>query len=86
MRDLARELVDITKLYRFDIDLKSKTTMYTAAGELESLKKARTLVAEQAEDEGLWFIAETAPEAYLQQELRRLHKIIESDEKIGDMV
>jgi hypothetical protein len=35
------------------------------------------LVNEQAEDEGLWFKPETAPEAYLQQELRRLHKIIE---------
>jgi hypothetical protein len=35
------------------------------------------LVAEQAEDEGLWFIAQTAAEAYLQQELRRLHAAIE---------
>ena len=31
----------------------------------------------QAEDEGLWFVAVTAAEAYLQQELRRLHEIIE---------
>ena len=37
----------------------------------------KDMVAEQAEDEGLWFKAETAPEAYLQQELRKLHKIIE---------
>ena len=35
------------------------------------------LVNEQAEDEGLWFVAVTAPEAYLQQELRRLHAAIE---------
>lgn len=35
------------------------------------------LVSEQAADDGLWFIAETAPEAYLQQELRRLHASIE---------
>ena len=35
------------------------------------------LVAEQAEDEGLWFIAETAPEAYVQGALRRLHTAIE---------
>ncbi len=33
----------------------------------------QTIVNEQAEDEGLWFHAITAPEAYLQQELRRLH-------------
>ena len=30
------------------------------------------LVNEQAEDEALWFEAQTMPEAYLQQELRRL--------------
>jgi hypothetical protein len=35
------------------------------------------LVNEQAEDEGLWFEAQTMPEAYLQQELRRLHEVIE---------
>lgn len=38
----------------------------------------KACVAEQAEDDGLWFIAQTAPEAYLQQELRRLHSLIEN--------
>jgi hypothetical protein len=38
----------------------------------------RDLVEKQAEDEGLWFEAETAPEAYLQQELRRLHAAVEA--------
>lgn len=37
----------------------------------------KKLVAEQAEDDGLWFRAETAAEAYLQQELRKLHETIE---------
>lgn len=37
----------------------------------------KKLVAEQAEDDGLWFRAETAAEAYLQQELRKLHEAIE---------
>jgi hypothetical protein len=32
---------------------------------------------EQAQDDGIWFIPETAAEAYLQQELRRLHALIE---------
>ena len=41
------------------------------------LAGAQTVVDEQAEDEGLWFIAATAPEAYLQQELRRLHAAID---------
>jgi len=38
------------------------------------------LVNKQAEDDGLWFDAQTAPEAYLQQELRRLHAVIERGE------
>jgi len=41
----------------------------------------RDVVDEQAEDEGLWFIAMTAPEAYLQQELRRLHAAVESSQE-----
>ena len=35
------------------------------------------LIDKQAEDEGLWFVAQTASEAYLQQELRRLHVVCE---------
>ena len=35
------------------------------------------VVNRQAEDEGLWFIAQTAPEAYLQRALRELHAAIE---------
>ncbi len=45
-------------------------------GELEA---AKSVAAEQAEDEGLWFVAETAPEAYLQQALRRLHAAVEGE-------
>jgi|GEM_PF-2042633 len=41
------------------------------------LIKIKALVNEQAEDEGLWFRAETAPEAYLQNHLRVLHGVIE---------
>lgn len=41
------------------------------------------LVDNQAEDEGLWFEAETASEAYLQQELRCLHMAIEDLEPDG---
>ena len=43
------------------------------------LANIQRCVDEQAEDEGLWFQAATAPEAYLQQELRVLHGIIEAD-------
>lgn len=42
----------------------------------------RECVNQQVEDEGLWFEAETAPEAYLQQELRRLHNVVEADHRL----
>lgn len=44
------------------------------------LPALQSLVDQQAEDEGLWFVAQTAAEAYLQQELRRLHAAIEGRE------
>ncbi len=44
---------------------------------IERLCGIALVVKEQAEDEGLWFIAKTAPEAYLQKALRRLHEVIE---------
>jgi hypothetical protein len=47
-----------------------------AEARLETIRK---LVDEQAEDDGLWFVAEHAPEAYLQQELRKLHALIEEN-------
>ena len=43
------------------------------------LDKIQALVDKQAEDEGLWFEAVTAPEDYLQMALRELHKTIEGD-------
>ena len=50
---------------------------------VEAAKAARSLVDEQAEDEGLWSVplvegTQSIVEAYLQQELRRLHAIIEA--------
>ncbi len=43
----------------------------------QELPSFLSIVSDQADDEGLWFVARTAPEAYLQQELRRLHAAIE---------
>jgi hypothetical protein len=55
----------------------------TAADALSDLLKRdttiRMLVTRQADDDGLWFSAQTAAEAYLQQEMRRLHAVIEGD-------
>lgn len=42
--------------------------------------KLVAMVNQQAEDEGLWFEAQTAPEAYLQQELRELHAAVEASQ------
>ncbi len=44
----------------------------------EACRDVLALVAEQAEDEGLWCEARTIVEAYLMQELRRLHALIEA--------
>ena len=38
-----------------------------------------SIVCQQAQDEGLWFVAKTAPEAYLQSELRKLHLAVEDE-------
>jgi hypothetical protein len=43
----------------------------------EDIRELCALVNEQANDDGLWFIAATVSEAYLQQELRRLHAEVE---------
>ena len=48
--------------------------------DLEQERQAiHSLVEGQAEDEGLWFMAETAPEAYVQTALRKLHARIEGE-------
>ena len=44
---------------------------------------ALEVVMMQAEDVGLWFDAVTAPEAYLQQELRSLHAAVEAEAASG---
>ena len=40
-------------------------------------KRVLDMVSNQAEDEGLWFNARSASDAYLQQELRKLHELAE---------
>lgn len=41
------------------------------------IEKLVAIVNQQAEDDGLWFVAEYASEGYLQKELRLLHAAIE---------
>jgi len=47
-------------------------------------RTALDLVLKQALDEGLWFVAETAAEAYLQQALRALAAAVELDATTTD--
>lgn len=42
-----------------------------------TIKQLKKLVSDQADDDGLWFIARYISEAYLQAALRKLHAAIE---------
>lgn len=65
----------IDSLARSDRSLtRTAKTVNSFHAAAEEIKK---VVSEQANDKGLWMNTITAPEAYLQQELRRLHAIIE---------
>lgn len=44
----------------------------------EAIAKVKRMAVDMAEDEGLWFVAQTCTEAYLQQELRKLCAAIEA--------
>ena len=65
--------------WRDEDEAATDAAMNFGDGRAAALAEPRRLVDEQAEDEGLWFVAETAAEAYLQQELRRLHAAVEGD-------
>jgi hypothetical protein len=53
--------------------------MDKVAGDAAGTPSIMELVSEQAEDDGLWFVARTASESYLQSALRRLHAAIEGE-------
>lgn len=60
------------------IDCKEKSVeAWNKRISLDKLACLKKYIEAQALDEGLWFVAETAPEAYLQQELRRVAWLIE---------
>ena len=45
---------------------------------VEQMSIIKRVVSEQADDESIWFNARYITEALLQQELRRLHHVIET--------
>jgi hypothetical protein len=65
---------DGTEEHNNSVDLRRKIAALRI-----KIEKCREVVSNQAENEGLWFNPQTAPEAYLQQELRRLHAVVESN-------
>ena len=60
------------------IPLTLKQAIKTIKHQQKRYGELTQLVNEQAKDEGLWFEAKTAPEAYLQAALRKCHALIES--------
>lgn len=78
--DLIQDLFDEGKAFQAksqrDQDI-AKNALERENGWRARLGAVQEYVSAQAEDEGLWFEAQTAAEAYLQQELRKLHAVIE---------
>lgn len=68
-----------TDMVRYSDHLAVAEELKRQIRELRSVIEAtQRIVDEQAEDGGIWFSARTAPEAYLQQELRHLHCGVEN--------
>ena len=61
-------------------DYLDMTALAYAAQWGKQIDVLRNIASLQAKDAGLWFRAETAPEAYLQRTLRKLHGIIEGEQ------
>jgi len=83
INNLARELkqADAENKRLHEIAAAAQRRQEELETEIERLRallaEIRAMVDRQAEDESLWFNARTAPEAYLQQELRDLHDRVE---------
>ena len=80
MIDATQTANDISNLAT---DMEHEIVTLRSEGELlrERLDVAMGTVSAQALDEGLWFEAETAPEAYLQDALRTLHEVVEGSSR-----
>jgi len=66
-----------------ELVIRGSTLNHAAANRIDKLeaklKAIRDVVDEQADEEGIWFDAMTAPEAYVQRELRRLHWVVKEE-------
>lgn len=90
MSDLSHQIAALQQeLAKTQADLAATSKGYCSAVEraneaiierdqLKSREQSiKALIAWQANDEGLWFFATTAPEKYLQEALRQLHMEID---------
>ena len=74
-RDSLLPWPDLPESHRQEYLTTAKAVLPEIVGEV--LQPIQSMVNTQADNEGLWFRAQTAPEAYLQRKLRELHGIIE---------
>ena len=79
---VVRSVIRAAPLSQADIDqlisLLTAVVIRARAEERQRWRAVRDVVAEQVQDGGVWFTAQTAAEAYLQQELRKLHAAVEA--------
>ena len=78
--------VEMNKLAEKLIEMHTKSLQSELKEAEAHNKRLLDFTNKQAEDEGLWFQAETAPEAYLQAGLRKLHAFIEGKPTGGNDV
>ncbi len=80
-RELAEQLEAIWMSHRFELSdnamERTEALLQPLVLDAERYRQARLVVEEQAKDEALWCFADSIVEAYVQQELRRLHTAIE---------
>ena len=80
-RTVIEGLVRIDKRLRKLEDDSITLYGFVHKGRVRAKESLYDLVRRQIRDEGLWFGACTAPEAYLQQSLRELHRAVEEGER-----
>jgi hypothetical protein len=77
VRALRQRHADMEAYYKLVQQTMNRTQEAVVAALRQRHDAAQRVVAEQAEDAGLWFVATSATEAYLQRALRRLHAAVE---------
>lgn len=82
---LEESKADVAELRALDNEAQhGADEMMSQLAERDALiSKAKSLIGEQAEDDGLWFVADTITEMQLQKALRKISAIIEETDDFG---